>query len=201
MNSEPSLSPTVKRSTRTKDNDRDHSANAASASATAGPEPARNSSVQQHIPAENLAAAALQAAADAAATAADAAATAAKCDDPEVLRAVLRAAATTANALRLAQAASQDTVPTLVQGRPRLGGRRPEPGHAKPGGPHRHISANSHRHYHSQTASMDPASNNRQQPPEGRTKSPPADRSIYHRKQQPRCHFHYACDSQCPTQG
>ena len=103
MNSEPSTSLTVKRSTRTKD----HYANAASASATAGPEPAKNSSVQQHKPAENLAAAALQAAADAAATAAE---------DPRILRAVLMAAAATARAL------AQDT--GTVQPR-RRGGRPP----------------------------------------------------------------------------
>ena len=86
MNSEPFSSRTVKRSTRTKDYDSDHSANAASASATAGPKPTRNSSVQQHKPAENLAAAALQAAADAAATAAE---------DPWILRAVLLVVGTT----------------------------------------------------------------------------------------------------------
>ena len=101
MNSEPSTSLTVKRSTK------DHYANAASASATAGPEPAKNSSVQQHKPAENLAAAALQAAADAAATAAE---------DPRILRAVLMAAAATARAL------AQDT--GTVQPR-RRGGRPP----------------------------------------------------------------------------
>ena len=93
----------MKRSTRTKD----HYANAASASATAGPEPAKNSSVQQHKPAENLAAAALQAAADAAATAAE---------DPRILRAVLMAAAATARAL------AHDT--GTVQPR-RRGGRPP----------------------------------------------------------------------------
>ena len=107
--------PDVKRRTSTNDNGRVHPANAASASATAGPEPARNSSVQQHKPAENLAAAALQAAADAAATAAE---------DPRILRAVLLAAAATASAL--AQAAPQDTVPTH-----RRGGRPPPTRRAK----------------------------------------------------------------------
>ena len=118
MNSEPSLSRTVKRSTSTKDNDSDHSANAASTSATAGPEPARNFSVQQHKPAENLAAAALQAAADAAATAAE---------DPRILRAVLLAAAATAKAL--AQTGAKDT--GTVQPR-RRGGRPPPTKRANP---------------------------------------------------------------------
>ena len=117
MNSAPPVSPTVTRSTRTKDNGRDHSANAASALATAGPELTRSLSVQRHEPAKNPAAAALQAAADAAAIAA-------KRNDHEVLRAVLRAAATTANAL--AQAAPQDMVPTH-----RRGGR-PPPTRRKP---------------------------------------------------------------------
>ena len=86
MNSAPPLSPTVKRSTRTKDDGRDHSANAASDSTAAGPELTRSPSVQRHEPAENpAAAAALQAAADAAAIAA-------KRNDHEVLRAVLLAA-------------------------------------------------------------------------------------------------------------
>jgi hypothetical protein len=118
MNSEPFSSHTVKRSTRTKDYDSDHSANAASASATAGPEPTRNSSVQQHKPAENLAAAALQAAADAAATAAE---------DPWILRAVLLAAAATAKAL--AQTGAKDT--GTVQPR-RRGGRPPPTKKANP---------------------------------------------------------------------
>ena len=135
MNSAPPLSPTVKRSTRTKDTGRDHSANlnAASASATTGPEPARSPS----------AAAAQQAADDAAAfqAAADAAATAAKCDlaaaalqaaadaaaiaanDPLVLRAVLLAAAATASAL------AQTT--GIVQPR-RRGGRPPPTRRADP---------------------------------------------------------------------
>ena len=99
MNCEPLSSRTVRRNTRTKDNGSDHSANAASTSATAGPEPERNSSIQQHKPAENLAAAALRAAADAAATAAE---------DPRILRTVLLAAAAPANAL--AQTIPQDTV-------------------------------------------------------------------------------------------
>ena len=60
MNSAPPSSPTVKRSTRTKDDSdgRDHSANAASASTAAGPELTRSPSVQPHEPAENPAAAA-----------------------------------------------------------------------------------------------------------------------------------------------
>ena len=109
--------PDVRRPSRTKDDGRDHSANAASALTTAGPEPTRSPRVQRHEPAENPAAAALQAAADAAAIAA-------KRNDHEVLRAILRAAATTANAL--AQAAPQDTVPTH-----RRGGR-PPPTRRKP---------------------------------------------------------------------
>jgi hypothetical protein len=120
MNSEPSSSRTVKRSTSTKDNHSDHSANAASTSATAGPEPARNLSVQQHEPAENLAAAALQAAADAAATAAE---------DPRILRAVLLAAAATANLKALAQTGAKDT--GTVQPR-RRGGRPPPTNRANP---------------------------------------------------------------------
>jgi hypothetical protein len=115
-NSEPSLSPIVKRSTRTKDDNRDHSANAASALATAGPEPATSSSVLQHNLADNAEAAALQAAADAAAAAAT---------DPRILRAVLLAAAATANTL--AQTIPPDTV--LAH---RRGGRPPPTRRANP---------------------------------------------------------------------
>jgi hypothetical protein len=85
-----SSAPDVKRSTSTNDNDRGHPANAASAFAAAGPEPARNSSVQQHNLADKAEAAALQAAADAAAAATT---------EPRILRAVLLAAAATASAL------------------------------------------------------------------------------------------------------
>jgi hypothetical protein len=109
MNSEPSLSPTVKRSTHTRDDDRDHSASTASASATAAPEPARNSSVQQHNLADKAEAAALQAAADAAAAATT---------EPRILRAVLLAAAATANAL--ARSIPPDTMTAH-----RRGGRPP----------------------------------------------------------------------------
>jgi hypothetical protein len=119
MNSQPSLSPTVKRSTRTRDGDRDHSANAASPSATAGPELARNSSVQQHNLADNAEAAALPAAA------ADAAAAATT--EPRILRAVLLAAAAAANALALAQTIPPDTV--LAH---RRGGRPPPTRRANP---------------------------------------------------------------------
>jgi hypothetical protein len=68
MSSDPSMSPTVKPSTRTNDNDRDHPVNAASSSVTACPEPARNPVLRRN-PAENAALAALPAAAKATATA------------------------------------------------------------------------------------------------------------------------------------
>jgi hypothetical protein len=78
-----SSAPDVKRSTSTNDNGRGHPANAASALAATGPDPARNSSVQQHNLADKAEAAALQAAADAAAAAAT---------EPRILRAVFNAA-------------------------------------------------------------------------------------------------------------
>jgi hypothetical protein len=187
MNSAPPSSPTVKRSTRTKDNGRDHSANAASASAAAGPEPARSPSVQRHEPAENPAAAALQAAADAATIAA-------KRNDHEVLRAVLRAAATTANAL--AQAAPQDMVPTHRRGgrppptrrKPRAWPRRTQrPALAGPGTPAptaTGISTAKLPKLPRWTPSQHPTTAS--SPPEGRTKSPPADRNIYRKQQMSR---------------
>jgi hypothetical protein len=104
-----SSAPDVKRSTSTNDNDRGHPANAASAFAAAGPEPARNSSVQQHNFADKAEAAALQAAADAAAAATT---------EPRILRAVLLAAAATASAL--ARSIPPDTVTAH-----RRGGRPP----------------------------------------------------------------------------
>ena len=110
--------PKVRRPTRTTGNDLggDHLANAASSSATVGTEPAvmLSPTVLRHNPADNVEAAALQAAADAAAAAA-------KCNDRAVLRAVLLAAAATAKAL--AQTGAQDT--GTVQ--PRRRGGRPPP--------------------------------------------------------------------------
>jgi hypothetical protein len=124
-NNEPSLSSTMKRSTRAQDIDRDHSANAASASATADPASAimMSPAVLQHNLADHAKAAALQAAADAAAAAAT---------DLKILRAVLLAAAATANAL--ASTIPLDAVPTHRRGG-RRGGRIPDPGHAGPEGP------------------------------------------------------------------
>ncbi len=96
------------------------------------------------------AAAAMQAAADAAATAAE---------DPRILRTVLLAAAAPANAL--AQTIPQDTVlPHRRGGRPT---RRANPTKSQATqNPEvlRHTSANSHRHQHSQTASVDLAASN-----------------------------------------
>ena len=117
-NSEPSLSSTMKRSTRAQDIDRDRSANAASASATADPASAimMSPTVLQHNLADHAKAAALQAAADAAAAAAT---------DPKILRAVLLAAAATANAL--ASTIPLDAVPTH-----RRGGRPPKTRRANP---------------------------------------------------------------------
>jgi hypothetical protein len=111
-NSEPSLSSTMKRSTRAQDIDRDHSANAASASATADPASAimMSPTALQHNLADHAKAAALQAAADAATAAAT---------NPKILRAVLLAAAATANAL--ASTIPLDAVPTH-----RRGGRPPK---------------------------------------------------------------------------
>ena len=111
-NSEPSLSSTMKRSTRAQDIDRDHSANAASASATADPASAimMSPTAPQHNLADHAKAAALQAAADAATAAAT---------NPKILRAVLLAAAATANAL--ASTIPLDAVPTH-----RRGGRPPK---------------------------------------------------------------------------
>ena len=118
-NSEPSLSSTMKRSTRAQDIDRDHSANAASAPATADPASAimMSPTVLQHNLADHAKAAALQAAADAAAAAA--------ATDPKILRAVLLAAAATANAL--ASTIPLDAVPTH-----RRGGRPPKTRRANP---------------------------------------------------------------------
>jgi hypothetical protein len=111
-NSEPSLSSTMKRSLRAQDIDRDHSANAASASATADPASAimMSPTALQHNLADHAKAAALQAAADAATAAAT---------NPKILRAVLLAAAATANAL--ASTIPLDAVPTH-----RRGGRPPK---------------------------------------------------------------------------
>ena len=104
-----SSAPDVKRSTSTNDNGRGHPTNAASALAATGPDPARNSSVQQHNLADKAEAAALQAAADAAAAATT---------EPRILRAVLLAATATANAL--ARSIPPDTVTAH-----RRGGRPP----------------------------------------------------------------------------
>jgi hypothetical protein len=164
MSSDTPLSPTVKRGTRNKANGRNCPANAARASAAAGPEPAMSPTVLRHNPAaENAAAAALQAA--------DAAAADAECDDPRVLRAVLLAAAATANAL--AQTGAQDTVQAH-----RRGGRPPPTRRAnlkaRPQNPeaHRHTSAKSRRQSHSQAAKQsrqhDPATANK--PPQGQDK-------------------------------
>jgi hypothetical protein len=83
----------TKQSTRTNDFGGDHLANAASPSATVGSEPAivMSPNVLRHNLADNAKAAAIQAAADAAAAAAT--------SEPRILRAVLLAAAATANAL------------------------------------------------------------------------------------------------------
>jgi hypothetical protein len=120
MRSDPPVSP-MKRSTRANDFGGDHPTNAASSSATAGTEPAimMSPTVLRHNLAHNAEAAALQAAADADADAA------AICKDPRVLRAVLLAVATTANAL--AQTIPQDTV--LAH---RRGGRPPPTRRANP---------------------------------------------------------------------
>jgi len=117
-NSEPSLSSTMKRSTRAQDIDRDHSANAASASATADPASAimMSPTVLQHNLADHAKATALQAAADAAAAAAT---------DPKILRAVLLAAAATANALA-------STIPLDAVTTHRRGGRPPKTRRANP---------------------------------------------------------------------
>ena len=112
--------PDVKQRTRTNDNGRVHPANAASSLATAGTEPPMSPTVLRHNLADNAEAAALQAAADAAA-----AAVAPECDDVRVLRAVLMAAAATANAL--AQTIPPDTV--LAH---RRGGRPPPTRRANP---------------------------------------------------------------------
>jgi hypothetical protein len=110
--------PDVKQRTRTNDNGRVHPANAASSLATAGTEPPMSPTVLRHNLADNAEAAALQAAADAAAAAT-------KCKDSRVLRAVLMAAAATANAL--AQTIPPDTV--LAH---RRGGRPPPTRRANP---------------------------------------------------------------------
>ena len=104
--------PDVRRLPRTNDLGGDRSANAASASATADPASAimMSPTVLQHNLADHAKAAALQAAADAAAAAAT---------DPKILRAVLLAAAATANAL--ASTIPLDAVPTH-----RRGGRPPK---------------------------------------------------------------------------
>ncbi len=99
-----SSAPDVKRSTSTNDNGRGHPAMAAT-----GPDPARNSSVQQHNLADKAEAAALQAAADTAAAATT---------EPRILRAVLLAAAAAASAL--ARSIPPDTVTSH-----RRGGRPP----------------------------------------------------------------------------
>jgi hypothetical protein len=84
MSSDTPLSSVVKRNARTKPNGRDSPANAARASATAGPE--MSITELRHNPAaENAAATALRTAANVAAAAA------AKCDDLQILRAVLLA--------------------------------------------------------------------------------------------------------------
>ena len=106
--------PDVKQRTRTTDNGRVHPANAASSLATAGTEPPMSPTVLRHNLADNAEAAALRAAADAA-----------ECKDLRVLRAVLLAVATTANAL--AQTIPQDTV--LAH---RRGGRPPPTRRANP---------------------------------------------------------------------
>ena len=148
MNSEPSLSPTVKRSTHTRDDDRDHSASTASASATAAPEPARNSSVQQHNLADKAEAAALQAAADAATTEPR--------NPARILRAVLLAAAATANAL--ARSIPPDTMTAHRRGgrpppttrRPRANGSPTQATQNAKAHRHAHRHTNSRRHQHSQ---------------------------------------------------
>jgi hypothetical protein len=110
MSSDTPLSPTVKRTARTKPSGRDSHANAARASVAADPE--MSLTELRHNPAaENAAAAALR-------TAANAAAAAAECDDPRILQAVLQAAAATANAL--AQTGPRDPVQAH-----RRGGRPP----------------------------------------------------------------------------
>jgi hypothetical protein len=149
MSSDPPSSPIVKRSTRTNARGRDCPANAASASAAAGAEPAMSPTELRHNPAaENAAAAALQAA--------DAAAAAAECDDPRVLRAVLLAAAATANAL--AQTGAQDTVQAHRRGGRPPPTRRANP-RARPQNPeaHRHTSAKSHRQSHTGNQAVSPA--------------------------------------------
>jgi hypothetical protein len=124
MSTDTPLSPTVKRTARTKPNGRDCPANAARASAAAGPEPAVTLgaplSCQCDTTPLTTAAAALWTAADAAAAAA-----AAESNDPRILRAVLLAAAATANAL--APTGAQDTAQAH-----RRGGRPPPTRRANP---------------------------------------------------------------------
>ena len=109
----------AKQSARANDLDGDQLANAASSLATVGTDPAImiSPSVLRHNLADNAKAAAIQAAADAAAAATE---------NPRILRAVLVAAAATANAL--AQAIPLDPVP------PHRRGGRPPPRRANPSG-------------------------------------------------------------------
>ena len=112
MSSDPSLRPVVKRTARTGPNGRD----TARASAAADPEMSLPELRHNHT--ENAAAAALW-------TAANAAAAAAKSEDPGILRAVLFAAAATANAL------AQTSAHAPVQAH-RRGGRPPPTRRADP---------------------------------------------------------------------
>ena len=109
----------AKQSARANDLDGDQLANAASSLATVGTDPAimMSPNVLRHNLADNAKAAAIQAAADAAAAATE---------NPRILRAVLVAAAATANAL--AQAIPLDPVP------PHRRGGRPPPRRANPSG-------------------------------------------------------------------
>ena len=112
MSSDPSLRPVVKRTARTGPNGRD------TARASAAADPEMSLPELRHHPTENAAAAALW-------TAANAAAAAAKSEDPGILRAVLFAAAATANAL------AQTSAHAPVQAH-RRGGRPPPTRRADP---------------------------------------------------------------------
>ena len=144
MSSDTPLSPVVKRTARTKPNGRDCPANAARTSAAAGPEPAvtRSPTELRYNPADNAAAAALWTAA------------AAECDDPRILRAVLLAAAATANAL--AQTGDSAGTPTRRKATPDSEGGSQNPAPPKPEA-HRHTSAKGHcRQPHNQAVSGSP---------------------------------------------
>jgi hypothetical protein len=116
-------------------------------SATAAPEPARNSSVQQHNLADKAEAAALQAAADAAAAATT---------EPRILRAVLLAAAATANALARSippdSGRHYDSTPTRRKAAPDEAQGEPPTQATQNAKAHRHAHrhTNSRRHQHSQ---------------------------------------------------